>query len=178
MRKLVVSLFVSLDGVIEEPGWSMPYWNDTIAQFKGEEFDAAHALLLGRVTYDGFAQAWPQSEDEGAEQINGMVKYVVSNTLQSATWNNSHIIRGDVVAEIRKLKAENGGDLLVAGSGLLIKTLMEHNLVDDYRLLIYPVVLGEGQKLFMDGVKATLKLVECRDMGSGVVALRYQATGE
>src|SRR5690606_19109540 len=123
--------FISLDGVIESPMWSFPYWNDEIAAFKGEESLAADALLLGRVTYDGFAQAWPESTDEGASFFNGVRKYVVSNTLQSADWNNSVIISGDdVVEQIRQLKQQDGKDIYVHGSGNLIQTLLRENLVD------------------------------------------------
>jgi dihydrofolate reductase len=174
MRKIVVTEFLSLDGVMENPGWTFPYWNDTISHFKGEEMDAADALLLGRITYEGFAAAWPNSNDEGAPAMNSIAKYVVSNTLQTADWNNSHIIRGNVIDELRKLKQQPGKDLLVGGSAMLAQTLIKNNLVDTYRLLIYPVVLGKGKRLFQDGATAALKLVESKDMGGGVVALVYE----
>jgi dihydrofolate reductase len=172
MRKIVVTQFMSLDGVIENPGWSMPYWGDDIAAFKGEESDAAEMLLLGRVTYDGFAQAWPQSQDEGAPKMNSMPKYVISNTLKVATWNNTTIIH--TLDEVAKLKQGSGGNILVYGSGKLVNSLIAHNLVDDYRLLVYPVVLGAGQRLFADGTQTTLKLVESKVFASGVVGLCYQ----
>lgn len=174
MRKLVVTTFLSLDGVMENPAWTFPYWNDEIARFKGEETEAADALLLGRVTYEGFAASWPERTGDGAEFFNGVRKYVVSTTLDRADWNNSHLIKENVVEAIKALKAEEGQDILVYGSGELLITLMEHDLVDSYRLLVYPVVLGAGQRLFSEGSTATLKLTEARAMSSGVTALLYE----
>ncbi len=174
MRKLVVTEFLSLDGVMEAPMWTFKYWNDQIADFKGEESAAGDALLLGRVTYEGFAQAWPNSTDEGADYFNNVRKYVVSTTLDKAEWNNSSIIKGRVVEEIRNLKQQDGQNIVVHGSGRLIQTLMQHDLVDEYRLLVYPVVLGKGQRLFEAGVTATLNLVESKPLGPQVVALVYQ----
>ncbi len=173
MRKVVVTTFLSLDGVMENPAWSFPYWNDDIAAFKGEEFSADAAQLIGRITYEGFAQAWPDSKDEGADFINGMPKYVVSTTLEDATWNNSHLIKDNVVEAIQALKNEDGGDLLVSGSGKLVQFLIANDLVDEYHLLVYPVVVGEGQRLFEDGTTTKLKLVESKPLGS-VVALIYE----
>ena len=174
MRNLVVTEFLSLDGVMENPGWTFPYWNDEIANFKGAESNASDALLLGRVTYEGFAQAWPQSKDEGAEYFNGVRKYVVSNSLQQADWNNSVIISGDLVEEITKLKQTEGQDIIVHGSGALVQSLMQHDLVDRYRLLVYPVVIGTGQRLFAEGSNAKLKLVESQALSGGVLALVYE----
>jgi dihydrofolate reductase len=174
MRKLVVTEFMSLDGVVENPGWTFPYWNDDIAQFKGEETSASDALLLGRVTYQGFAAAWPQSKDEGADYFNNVRKYVVSTTLDKVDWNNSRLIKGDIVEEITKLKQQDGQNITVHGSGTLVQTLMQHDLVDSYRLLVYPVVLGSGKRLFQEGVAATLNLVESRSFNSGVIALIYE----
>jgi dihydrofolate reductase len=174
MRKLVVTEFVSLDGVMEAPMWTFKYWNDEIANFKGEETNASDALLLGRVTYEGFAAAWPESKDEGAPYFNSVRKYVVTTTLDKAEWNNSHIIKGNVVEEILKLKQSAGRDITVHGSGKLVQTLMQHNLVDCYRLLVYPVVLGKGQRLFEAGTTATLKLVKSQAFSSGVVGLVYE----
>lgn len=175
MRKLIVTEFISLDGVIENPMWTLKYWNDEIANFKAEETSANEALLLGRVTYEGFAEAWPKRTDEasGGVYFNSTRKYVVSTTLDKVEWNNSTLIKGDVVAEITKLKAQDGPNLVVHGSGKLIQTLMQHDLVDEYRLLVYPLVLGSGQRLFEAGTTATLKLVETRAFSSGVVALIY-----
>lgn len=174
MRKLVVTEFLSLDGVMENPAWTFPYWNDEIAQFKGAETAASDALLLGRVTYQGFAAAWPQSEDEGAAYFNSVRKYVVSTTLDTAEWHNSVLIKSDVVAEITRLKQQDGQDITVHGSGNLFQTLMRHNLVNQINLLVYPVVLGQGQRLFADGMEAKLHLVESQAFSSGVVALIYR----
>ncbi len=174
MRKIVVTEFLSLDGVMENPGWTMPYWNDEIAAFKGEETDASDALLLGRVTYEGFAAAWPDSPDEGAPYMNSVRKVVVSATLENPTWNNTIVIKDDAVAEISKLKQQDGKDMLVYGSATLVHTLMQHDLVDSYRFLVYPVVLGEGKRLFSHDIAATLKLVETRSFSSGVAGLIYE----
>lgn len=174
MRAIVVTEFVSLDGVMEHPAWTFPYWNDEIAAFKGEETSGADTLLLGRVTYEGFAAAWPASEDEGAPYMNSVAKVVVSSTLTSADWNNTTLIRDNVVETIRQLKAQPGKDILVYGSATLVQTLMQHDLVDRYRLLVYPVVLGAGKRLFNAGTTATLKLVSVQSFSSGVTGLIYE----
>jgi dihydrofolate reductase len=175
MRKLIVTEFMSLDGIIEEPTWTASYWGDDIGAFKKEELFASDALLLGRVTYQGFAAAWPSETDaEGfADRMNGIAKYVVSTTLDKAEWNHSSIIRKNVVEEVHKLKQQPGQDILVGGSSQLIQTLIAHDLVDQYNLLVYPVVLGKGKRLFQEGSKTTLKLVETKSFLSGVVALIY-----
>jgi dihydrofolate reductase len=173
MRNLVVTEFLSLDGVMENPGWTFPYWNDEIAQFKGEESMAGDALLLGRVTYQGFAAAWPNSEDEGADYFNNVRKYVVSTTLDKVEWNNSTLIKSNVVEAIARLKQQEGKDIVVHGSATLVQTLMQHDLVDRYRLLVYPVVLGEGKRLFHEGTTATLRLLDAQSFSSGVAALVY-----
>lgn len=189
MSRLVVTEFVSLDGVMEDPGgsektkhggWSFQFNRGAEGdKFKLEELTASDAQLLGRVTYQGFAAAWPNVKDEQgfAEKMNAMRKYVVSNTLKDsdATWNNSRIIRGDVVAEVRKLKAQPGGDILVAGSARLVRMLLDNDLVDEYRLMVFPIVLGSGKRLFDDATKASkLSLIESRTAGDGVLMLRYQ----
>ena len=174
MRKLVVTEFLSLDGVMEMPMWTMPYWNDEIANFKGEESESSDALLLGRVTYEGLAAAWPNSKDEGAAYFNGVRKYVVSKTLDKVEWNNSILIKDNLVEEINKLKQQAGKNIAVHGSGNLIQSLIKHDLVDVYRLLVYPVVLGKGQRLFEEGTTTTLKLVETKSFSSGVAALIYE----
>lgn len=174
MRKIVVTEFMSLDGVMEEPAWTFPYWNDEIATFKGEESAASDALLLGRVTYEGFAGVWPESTDEGADYFNSVHKYVVSTTLNTVAWNNSALIKNNIVAEIIKLKQQEGKDITVHGSATLVQTLMQHDLVDLYRLLVYPVVLGKGKRLFKEGIPATLKLLASQPFSSGVVALVYE----
>lgn len=166
MRKVVATEYVTLDDVFEEPGhWSFQFWNDEAAQFKFDELFASDALLLGRVTYQGFAAAWPAMKDEQgfADRMNGLPKYVVSTTLQEAAWNNSHIINGDVAEAVATLKQQPGQDILVAGSGQLVQTLMQHGLIDEYRLMIHPVILGGGKRLFGDGTgNSTLKLVDTK----------------
>jgi len=175
MRNVVVTEFLSLDGVMEEPVWTFKYWNDEIARFKGEESAAGDALLLGRVTYQGFAAAWPESKDEGAEYFNSVRKYVVSRTLdEPLAWNNSTLITGNIVASVTELKQQDGQDIVVHGSATLVQTLMEHDLVDRYRLLVYPVVLGKGKRLFREGIPATLKLLEAQAFSTGVVAVVYE----
>ncbi len=176
MRKIIVSEFVSLDGVMEEPSWTMPYWNDEIAGFKRDELFAVDALLLGRVTYQGFAAAWPGRKDEEgyADRINGLPKYVVSTTLEEAEWRPSTIIREHVAEEVSRLKAQPGQDILIFGSGQLVGSLIEQDLIDQYNLLVYPVVLGKGKRLFRDGIATTVRLVDAKALGSGVVALTYE----
>ncbi len=186
MRKIIVSEFVTLDGVMEGPGrddpfelagWTMPYANQEIGKLKFDELFASDALLLGRVTYEGFAKAWPTMKGTAdfGEKMNSIPKYVVSTILNKADWNNSTIIKKNAADEISKLKQESGGNILVAGSAALISSLMEHKLVDEYRLLIYPLVLGKGKRLFRDDAKTRLKLIETKSFSSGVVALTYQA---
>jgi dihydrofolate reductase len=186
--KLVVSEFISMDGVIEAPGggedfehggWSFGFEQGPDGeQFKFDEVMKADALLLGRVTYEGFAQAWPSMTDDigFADKMNGMPKYVVSSTLDKADWNNSTLVRGDVAGEVARLKQQPGGDLLVNGSSRLVQTLMEHDLVDEYRLMVFPIVLGSGKRLFGDGsTKTTMRLVEQRPVGpDGVLVLTYR----
>jgi dihydrofolate reductase len=175
VRKIVVTEFLSVDGVMEEPAWTFPYWNDEIATFKGEESSASDALLLGRVTYQGFAAAWPESKDEGADYFNSVRKYVVSNTLEEPLeWTNSTLIKANIVEEITDLKQQDGKDITVHGSATLVQALMQHDLVDRYRLLVYPVVLGKGKRLFKEGIPATLKLLGSQSFSSGVVALVYE----
>ena len=181
MRKVVVSEFVSLDGVFEDPSWTFPFRSEEGEAFKLAELRAADALLLGRVTYLGFAAAWPAMAEQTGEygaMMNGYPKHVVSTTLEQADWNNSSIIRGDAAEAVAGLKEQQGRDILVFGSGRLIETLMDHDLVDEYRLLVFPVVLGKGRRLFPDGREATLRLVEARPFSSGIVALTYQPAPE
>ena len=173
--KLVVSEFLSLDGVMEDPQWTAPYWNDEIAKFKFSELRETNAHLLGRLTYEGFAVAWPSRTDEQgfADRMNSLPKYVVSTTLEKAEWKNSHIIKENIVEEISKLRQQTGGNILLAGSVTLVQTLVKHDLVDEYHLLVYPVILGAGKRLFQDGCNARLKLVELITFSSGVVAQIY-----
>ena len=176
MRKVIVSEFLSLDGVMEDPKWTLPYWNDEIARFKKGELFAADALLLGRVTYEGFAAAWPsQTDEEGyADRMNGIPKHVVSNTLDSVEWNNSRLVKKNIKEVVTHLKEEPGQDMLIFGSGMLVQTLRRYGLIDQFNLLIYPVILGSGKRLFPDGSDASLNLVDTRSLGSGVVLLQYQ----
>lgn len=175
--KLVVTEYITLDGVMEAPNeWFFPYWSDEIAKFKLDELLATDVHLLGRVTYTGFAGAWPSQTDKAgfADRMNSLPKYVVSKTMEKAEWNNSTIIKDNIVEEVSKLKKQPGQDILVAGSATLVQILMAHDLVDEYRLLTYPVVLGKGKRLFKDGSIAALKLVESKSFSSGVVLLCYQ----
>jgi len=174
--RLVATEYVSLDGVFEEPGeWSFPFFNDEAAQFKARELEQTDALLLGRKTYEGFAAAWPTMEGTGefGEKMNSMPKYVASRSLETATWNAT-IIKGDVADEVRKLKQEGGGDLLIGGSGQLIDFLTGHDLIDEYRLMMYPIVLGTGTKRLFSAVpKRTFTLVDSVTFPTGVVVHTY-----
>jgi dihydrofolate reductase len=179
MRRLVVSEFVTLDGVMEDPGgaekskhggWSHQFWSEEAARFK---FD-------GRVTYQGFAKAWPSMKDEQgfADRMNGLPKFVVSTTLAEVDWNNSRLIKGDVAEEVSKLKRQPGQDILVAGSARLVDTLMRHDLIDEFRIMVHPVVLGGGKRLFGDGTGTkALRLLRTKKLGSGVVVLHYGPAG-
>jgi dihydrofolate reductase len=178
MRKLVVSEFVSLDGVMEDPQWTFQFMNEVQERFKFDELQASDALLLGRVTYDGFAEAWPNMIEETGEYgewMNDYPKYVVSSTLEEVKWKNSQLIKGDIAEEIIKLKQQPGKDILVFGSYGLVQTLIQLDLIDEYRLMIFPVVLGSGKRVFGDGIdKKVLKLAETKTLSSGVVVLTYQ----
>ncbi len=187
MRRVVVSEFLSLDGVMEDPGgaegfgrggWAFQFDRGPEGdKFKLDEVMASDALLLGRVTYEAFAQAWPSRTDEVgfADKMNSMAKYVVSTTLERAEWSNSTVIRGDVAAEVSRLKQQPGQDILVAGSGQLVRTLAQHDLVDEYRLMVFPVVLGSGKRLFPETSEPlALSLIEAKVVGSGVLILTYR----
>jgi dihydrofolate reductase len=184
MGKIVVTEFVSLDGVIEDPGGAENFkyggWTFEIPrgdegdQFKLDETMASDALLLGRVTYEGFAGAWPSREGDFADKFNTMPKYVVSSTLDEADWNNSTVLKGDIVDEVSKLKEQHDGDIVVHGSAQLAQTLLEDDLVDELRLMVFPVVLGSGKRLFGDtSDKKRLQLVESKTVGDGVAILVY-----
>lgn len=189
MGKVVVTEFITLDGVIESPGggegfahdgWSFKFnRGDDGDKFKDDELKASDAQLLGRVTYQGFARAWPSmGGDPFGDKMNSMPKYVVSGTLSDAdaAWTNSTVIRDDVVNQIKRLKDKFAGDILVAGSAKLAQFLAAHDLVDEYRLMVFPVVLGTGKRLFAD-LKAptTLRLVDAKPVGpDGVMILTYQ----
>ncbi len=185
MGRIVVTEFVSLDGVMEDPGGAENYkhggWTFQIDrgaegdQFKVDELAEAEAQLLGRVTYQGFAAAWPRMEGEFADKMNSMPKYVVSSTLENAEWNNSTVLQGDVVDEVSKLKRDIDGVILIAGSAQLVQTLIEHGLVDELRLMVFPVLLGGGKRLFGEITdKHALQLTDTRTVGDGVLILTYQ----
>lgn len=192
MRPLIVSAFMTLDGVVQAPGgpeedttggfahggWSFPYWDAVM----GEAMDAATAapfdLLLGRRTYDIFAAHWPHAEDEMARKLNGAVKHVASRTLRDVAWANSRLIQGDVAEGVARLKAESGPDLLVMGSAKLVQTLLASGLVDEWRIWTFPVVLGAGKRLFAEGtVPAALRLAVSQVSSTGVVMGTYLPAG-
>ena len=187
MGRIVVTEFISLDGVIEAPGGGEDYrhggWTFEIERgeegdrFKLDELKEAEAQLLGRVTYEGFAAAWPKMKDEAgfAEKMNGMPKYVVSSTLERADWQNTTILSGDPARSVAALKNEVDGVILVAGSATLVKSLIENDLVDELRLMVFPVLLGAGKRLFPEGeAKHSLKLLEAKTVGDGISLVRYE----
>jgi dihydrofolate reductase len=185
MGRIVVTEFVSLDGVVEDPGGAEDYkhggWSfefsrgDEGDKFKLDETMETDALLLGRVTYEGFADAWPSREGEFADKFNEMPKYVVSTTLTDPEWNNSTVIGGDVPAEVARLRDEVDGDIVVHGSATLVRALVENDLVDELRLMVFPVVLGEGKRLFGEtSDKKALELVESTVVGDGVSIVFYR----
>jgi dihydrofolate reductase len=184
MGRIVVTEFVSLDGVMEDPGGSEGYkhggWSFGISRgdegdrFKLDETTASDALLLGRVTYEGFADAWPKRDGEFADKFNSMPKYVVSSTLKNPTWTNSTVIDGDLGEAVAKLKEQHEGDIVVHGSAQLVQGLLDHDLVDELRLMVYPVVLGGGKRLFGETTdKKPLNFVDAKTVGDGVQILTY-----
>lgn len=193
MRKIIVTEFVSLDGVMEDPGgsentphggWSFRFNDPEGMRFKLEETLATDALLLGRVTYEGFAEAWPgRTDDVGfADKFNSMPKYVISKTLTDPTWNNTTVLSGDLVEEVTKLRASDGGDIAVHGSRSLVAGLLEHDLVDQLNLMVHPIVLGSGKRLFPSdggsGYPKMFELAESRQFGVGSQILIYRRAGE
>lgn len=193
MRKIIVSTFVSLDGVMQAPGgpgedpsggfqhegWMVNYWDDQLAEFMGETMGRPFDLLLGRKTYEIFAAYWPHaSEEEGAGPLNAATKYVVSTTLASADWGPSVLIRENVPEQIARLKEGDGPELQVHGSSQLIQTLLANNLIDEYRVSIFPVLLGSGKRLFGDGVVPSgLRLIDSRTSTTGAIMARYEPAG-
>ena len=184
MGRIVVTVFISVDGVMEDPGgaenfkhagWSFEFdRGDEGNQFKLDETMSSEALLLGRRTYEGFANSWPSREGEFADKFNSMPKYVVSSTLEDPEWTNSTVLKGDVVESVRKLRDELEGDIVVHGSAQLTQTLLEHDLVDELRLMVFPVVLGTGKRLFGEtSDKKPLRLVDSKVVGDGVAILTY-----
>jgi len=190
MGRIVVTEFVSLDGVMEDPGgsehtkhggWTFKFSrSDEGDKFKIDEVNNAEAQLLGRVTYEGFAEAWPQrSGDPFSAKFNSMPKYVVSQTLKKADWNNSTILKGNLVEEVKNLKQRLKGDILVSGSARLVQTLIANDFVDQLNLMVFPVILGSGKRLFGDTREMkTLRLAESKTVGDGVMILVYKRAAE
>jgi dihydrofolate reductase len=194
MRKLIVQSFLTLDGVMQAPGgpgeddsggfahggWSVNYWDEQMGQVMERATSTPFAMVLGRKTYDIMAAHWPHaSDDEGAKTFNDATKYVASRSDPTLEWNNSVLIDGDAAEGIAALKKEDGPELQVHGSGNLIQTLLRHNLVDQYRLWIFPVVIGSGKRLFADGtIPSALKLVDSEVSTTGVVIGSYEPAGE
>jgi dihydrofolate reductase len=187
--KIIATEFVSLDGVVEAPGggedfkyggWSFEFdRGDEGDKFKLDETLSSEALLLGRVTYEGFAAAWPSREGEFADKFNTMPKYVVSSTLKDPEWNNTTVLEGDVAEEVTQLKQRHEGDIVVHGSPRLVQTLLEHDLVDELRLMVFPVVLGSGKRVFgQTSDKKPLRLIDSKVVGDGVAILVYQRAAE
>ena len=194
MRKLVTTTFVTMDGIMQAPGgpgedddngfnsggWSVNYWDDMMGQVMGEFFAKKPDLLLGRKTYDIFAAYWPFHPDEpGADNLNNAKKYVVSRTLNKVDWNNSVLIKGDVVKEITRLKTMDGPELQVHGSGNLIQTLLKNNLIDEMLMWVFPVAIGNGKRLFGEGTNPSgFKLLESKPATTGVIIATYARMGE
>jgi dihydrofolate reductase len=189
MGRIVVTEFVSLDGVMEDPGGAESYkhggWTfqfdrgDDGNRFKLDEALDADALLLGRVTYEGFAEAWPSRDGEFADKFNDMPKYVVSSTLENPTWNNSTVLGGDLAAEVARLRDEHDGDIVVHGSAQLAQALVDQGLVDELRLMVFPVVLGSGKRLFGEMTDLRrMRLTDSKVVGDGVAILIYEPAGE
>jgi dihydrofolate reductase len=189
MGKIVATEYVSLDGVVEAPGGGEDFrhagWSfetergEEFEKFKLDETLNSEALLLGRVTYEGFAAAWPSMEGEVADKLNAMPKYVVSSTLEEPLdWNNSSVLKGDVVEEVSRLRQSLRGDIVIHGSPQLVQTLLEHDLVDELRMTVFPVVLGTGKRLFGDSNnKKRLRLTDSKVAGDGIAILIYEPAG-
>jgi dihydrofolate reductase len=193
MRKLIVGSFITLDGVMQAPGgpeedtsggfehggWSFGYWDEQMQNVMGEWMSQPFDLVLGRKTYEIFAAYWPNTDEPPAEQLNKATKYVASTTLKELDWENSHLIEGDVADGIRALKQEEGPDLSVQGSANLIQTLLEHGLVDEFRLMIFPLVLGTGKRLFDGGtVPDGLDVTDAQTSSTGVIIATYRPGAE
>jgi dihydrofolate reductase len=177
MRKITAGLFMSLDGVIESPQeWHFPYWSDEMGEVVGGQMAAADTMLLGRVTYEGFAAYWPTSTDDPqmAARMNSTPKLVASRTLDTVEWQNSTLIKGDVVEELKKIKQQPGKNLGMTGSVNLLRSLLRAGIVDELVILVHPIVVGKGQRLFEDtGEPVPLKLTDSKTFSNGVVALTY-----
>src|SRR4029453_15829227 len=186
MGKVVAAEYLSLDGVTEDPGsagefkhrgWTTPYWNDELSEYQSELLFASDALLLGRVTWDEFVASWPlRSGDPFTDKMNSIPKFVASTTLEEPLEWNSRLLKGDVAEEVAKLRQDQ--NLLIYGSGALVDTLMQHNLIDVYRLMLYPLALASGKRLFRERPeKTTLRLTDAKTTSTGVVVLTYQPAG-
>jgi len=175
--RLVATEYLSLDGVFEEPGkWSFPFFNEEAGQFKWKELRESDALLLGRKTYEGFAAAWPTMPGTGqfGEKMNSMPKYVVSSTLDKVEWAGLKLITGNLLDEVRKLKKKPGQDVLLSGSAQLFNALAQENLIDLYRFMLHPIILGKGKRLFADGVeRRVLALTDTKAFKAGIVVVEY-----
>ncbi len=193
MRKLIVNTFVSLDGVMQAPGgpeedpsggfehggWSFGYWDEQMGEAMGEFMGKPFDLVLGRKTYEIFAAHWPHSQEDGAAELNGATKHVASTTLSQLDWQNSQMIEGDVVAGLRALKEQDGPELQVHGSATLLQTLIGAGVVDEFRVWVFPLVLGEGKRLFGDGtVSEGLELVDAKVSSTGVIMSTYRTGAE
>lgn len=178
MRKIVVSEFMSLDGVVGEPEtWQFPFQTEEMGAITERQTNDTDAFLLGRVTYEVFAGFWPTMKNNEfgvADKYNSVPKYVVSTTLQRADWNNSTLIKSNVIEEIRKLKQQPGGKIGIIGSATLVHSLLEAGLIDEIQVLVHPIVLGKGIRLFVDGYHSPLKLADSKILSNGVVYLTYQ----
>ena len=175
MRSLIAVEYVSLDGVMVNPAWTAPYFNEEVGAFQRDQLFASDGLLLGRVTYQGMAEAWPTVRDTDgfAERINRLPKYVASRSLQPTEWN-ARLLSGELVEAVRELKQQAGQNLLIYGSGQLVNALMAHQLIDEYHLLVHPLVLGRGKPLFTGGNQVALSLVASRITQTGVTLLTYR----
>ncbi|GAB3958759.1 dihydrofolate reductase family protein [Spirosoma harenae] len=175
MRSLIAVEYLSLDGVMENPAWTAPYFNDEVSVFQRQQLFASDGLVLGRVTYQGMAAAWPSVTDTDgfSERINALPKYVASASLQQTEWN-AQLLKGDVVEAVNALKRQSGQNLLLYGSGQLVNALMAHQLIDEYHLLVHPLVLGGGKQLFTGGSQVALRLVASRITQTGVALLTYR----
>jgi dihydrofolate reductase len=176
MKKVIVSLYLSLDGVMEEPAWTEPYFNHQVGKFQHDLLFSSEALLLGRKTYQGMAAAWPVMKDEDgfADRMNSIPKYVPTTMLEEDAEWNANFIKGNVIEEITRLKQESGQDLLIYGSGELIRTLMQHDLIDEYHFIVNPVMVGKGERLFKDGLEQkAFKLINTQTTDTGVAILSY-----
>jgi dihydrofolate reductase len=175
MRKIVSGLFISLDGVVAAPDqWHFPYFDEEMGAAVQSMMDGSDAMLLGRRTYEEFASYWPTSTDDMAGHMNGIPKYVVSNTLTSADWQNSTLVSGDVSKELTRIKEQPGANLSISGSGTLVRSLLRDGVLDELRLLVHPIVVGTGKRLFDDGPQVPLRLTKSQTFGTGVLYLTYE----